>query len=171
MIIRLCKAALVLLIGLFATLVGYNNIVDYGSNFAFVQHVLAMDTTFPGNALMGRAITNPTVHHIAYWMIIAGELITGLLCLIGSVRLFRQAGNADTFQHAKPLATLGLTTGFGLWFFGFMTVGAEWFQMWQSEIWNGQQSAFRFIACIGIVLVILLLPERDDQDKTPGVIQ
>ena len=35
------------------------NLVDYGSNHEFVKHVLSMDTTFPGNKLMGRAITNP----------------------------------------------------------------------------------------------------------------
>lgn len=40
----------------------------------------------------------------------------------------------------------GLTLGFTLWFAGFMIVGAEWFQMWQSTTWNGQQAAFRFIA-------------------------
>jgi predicted small integral membrane protein len=50
---------------------------------------------------------------------------------------------------------VGLVLGFTLWFFGFMTVGAEWFLMWQSQNWNGQQAAFRIIACIGIVLVFL----------------
>ena len=159
--IRLCKSALVLMIAIFALLVGYNNIADYGSNFEFVRHVLSMDTTFPNNALMGRAITSPTLHHAAYWLIIAGELVTGLLCLLGAVKLFQARTDAMRFERVKPLAVLGLTVGFGLWFFGFITVGAEWFQMWQSEIWNGQQSAFRFIASIGIVLIILLLPEPE----------
>ena len=58
--------------------------------------------------------------------------------------------------HLLPnLAIAGLICGFGLWFFGFMTVGGEWFQMWQSKIWNGQEAAFRFVASIGIVLVFL----------------
>ncbi|WP_259780760.1 DUF2165 family protein [Aestuariispira ectoiniformans] len=161
MTIRICKALLVLMIGIFATLVGYNNIADYGSNFEFVRHVLSMDTTFPNNRLMDRAISTAALHHAAYWLIIAGELVTGLLCLVGGLRLIRTSGAPDTFQRAKPFAAAGLTIGFGLWFVGFMTIGAEWFQMWQSEIWNGQQSAFRFITCIGIVLVVLLLPERE----------
>jgi hypothetical protein len=59
-VIRLSKIALVTAAGLFCLLVGYNNIVDYGSNFMFVQHVLSMDTTFPDNALRtSRAILNP----------------------------------------------------------------------------------------------------------------
>lgn len=159
MTIRICKALLVVMIGVFALLVGYNNVVDYGANFEFVRHVLSMDTTFPNNALMHRAITSPTLHHGAYWVIIAGEFLTGLICLVGGIRLIRTAGAADTFQRAKGFAMIGLTLGFALWFFGFMTVGAEYFLMWQSDIWNGQQAAFRFIACIGIVMVVLLVPE------------
>ncbi len=50
---------------------------------------------------------------------------------------------------------------FSLWFFGFIVVGGEWFQMWQSANWNGQPSAFRVSACIALVLIALLLPERD----------
>ena len=44
MIIRLSKALLVCAIALFATLVAFGNITDYGSNFAFVRHVFMMDT-------------------------------------------------------------------------------------------------------------------------------
>ena len=45
--------------------------VNYGSNFDFVQHVLSMDTTFPGNQLKWRAISTPALHHAFYWTIIA----------------------------------------------------------------------------------------------------
>src|SRR5918994_6470166 len=47
---RYAKILMVLALAAFAFLVTFNNITDYGSNFAFVQHVLSMDTTFPGNA-------------------------------------------------------------------------------------------------------------------------
>jgi len=73
-----------------------------------------------------------------------------------AARLYRRrAAAAAEFERAKALAVVGLVLGFTLWFFGFMTVGAEWFLMWQSQNWNGQQAAFRIIACIGIVLVFL----------------
>ncbi len=55
-ILRLCKAALVAAVGLFFFVVAMDNLTDYGSNFQFVQHVLSMDDTFPGNAEMWRAI-------------------------------------------------------------------------------------------------------------------
>ena len=38
--IRAVKALLVGCIGAFGVLVAYDNVVDYGSNWAFVQHVL-----------------------------------------------------------------------------------------------------------------------------------
>ena len=62
---RLAKVSLVALIGLYALLVGYNNIVDYRSNYEFVRHVLLMDTTFPGNALRGRAVESESLHRIS----------------------------------------------------------------------------------------------------------
>ena len=168
MLIRLAKVVLVLQIGLFAMLVGVDNIIDYNSNFEFVRHVLSMDTTFPGNALMDRAVTDPDLHHLAYAIIIAAEIITGLLCIAGAIWMVHHISVTSTrFQRAKSLAVTGLTLGFTLWFFGFLTIGGEWFQMWQSEKWNGQQAAFRFIACVGVVLVILLLPDQDPPAETP----
>jgi len=162
MIVRLSKVLLVLLIGLFALLVGLDNIIDYGANFSFVQHVLSMDTTFPDNPLKWRAITSPTLHRAAYVLIIVFELLTGVLCIVGAARLWMvRKAPAAHFNTSKHVAMSGLVCGFSLWFFGFMVVGGEWFSMWQSETWNGQQAAFRFIACLGIVLIFL--GQRDEE--------
>lgn len=57
--VRLIKIAMVASCALFALLVAYGNLVDYNTNYQFVRHTLSMDTTFPGNALMGRAVTAP----------------------------------------------------------------------------------------------------------------
>jgi predicted small integral membrane protein len=162
MIVRAAKALLTLIIGIFALLAGVDNVIDYGTNFVFVQHVLSMDTTFPGNELMWRAITSEWVHHAAYALIIAAELATGVLATGGAVRLFRvRHAPAAEFNAAKGLAIGGLAAGFVLFFFGFLVVGGEWFQMWQSQTWNGQEAAFRFAACIGLVLIFVSLEDRD----------
>jgi predicted small integral membrane protein len=52
-----------------------------------------------------------------------------------------------------------LTLGCLLWFVAFLTVGGEWFLMWQSRTWNGEEAAFRMFASQGIVLVYLSLAE------------
>lgn len=162
MIARLSKALLVLLTGLFSLLVGVDNIIDYGTNYGFVEHVMAMDTVFPDSTLTWRAVTNPALHHAAYALIIAFELLTGILCIAGAVRLWgAREAPAARFNAAKDLAVAGLVCGFALWFFGFLTVGGEWFQMWQSQTWNGQEAAFRFIGSIGLVLIFL--NQRDDE--------
>ena len=57
------------------------------------------------------------------------------------------------------LPHLLLTLGICLWFTGFITVGGEWFLMWQSETWNGQQAAFRLVVILGIVLLYLIQPD------------
>jgi predicted small integral membrane protein len=162
-VVRSCKVALVAAIALFFTLVVYNNATDYGSNWQFVQHVLSMDTTFPDSGLHWRAIVNTSLQKTAYWMIIATEAVTAALLWMGAIRLLTAVGTAD-FGQAKILAAAGLTIGLMLYVVGFIAIGGEWFAMWQSQIWNGQQKAFDFVALISAVLIVLLLPENANRE-------
>src|SRR6185437_13674111 len=106
--LRLAKVVMVGSLALFAFIVTFDNITDYGSNFAFVQHVLSMDTTFPGNALMYRAITTPALWHLAYALIIAGEGATFLALAIATLQLVRHLrAPATEFNASKRLAFVG----------------------------------------------------------------
>jgi predicted small integral membrane protein len=87
LITRLTKIAMTAALAAFAFIVAYDNIIDYGTNYAFVQHVLSMDTTFPGNQLMHRAITDESIWRLAYAGIIAGEGLTFLLFAIGAIMM------------------------------------------------------------------------------------
>jgi predicted small integral membrane protein len=160
MIIRTLKAAMVFAVGLWALLIAADNIFDYQSNWLFVQHVLSMDTVFPGNALKWRAITSPTLQTAGYWAIIATEWVMNVLCLGGAWLLWCARRRSDTFVAAKPLAACGLVLIFLLYFVGFVVVGGEWFCMWQSQIWNGQAKAVMFLTCAMLVLIVLLIPEE-----------
>ncbi|MBA3754779.1 MAG: DUF2165 domain-containing protein [Nitrosomonas sp.] len=161
---RLSKVILVWSVALFASLVAFNNLTDYDSNFVIVKHILTMDTTFPDNQGLWRVIESPAVHHMVYGVIILTELVIAGLCGWGGWRLYQNIEHPTAFNQAKSLAILGLTLGFILWFTGFMTIGGEWFLMWQSEIANGQQAAFRLVMIIGVVLVYLT---QTDQEKYP----
>ncbi|MGE0055959.1 MAG: DUF2165 family protein [Hyphomicrobium sp.] len=162
MTIRVSKSLLTLTLGFFALLVGVDNTIDYGTNFGFVQHVLSMDTTFPGNKLLWRAITNEWMHHAAYVFIIASELAVGLLCIAGAWRMLAATARAaPEFNRAKAPAIAALAAGFGLYFFGFLVIGGEWFQMWQSAKWNGQEAAYRFAALFGLVLIFVAMEDGD----------
>jgi predicted small integral membrane protein len=162
MILRICKAALVAAVAFFVTLVVFNNLTDYFSNYHFVEHVLSMDTTFPGNNGMWRAIRSADVDTVFYWGIIGWEIVTAVLCWWGTVDLSRTLkASSAVFNRAKNMAIAGLTVSLLQWFVAFISVGGEWFLMWQSKTWNGQEAAFRMFTCIGIVLIFLVIPDGD----------
>ena len=158
---RLTKVVMVLSFALCASLVAFGNVTDYNVNFLLVSQVLTMDTTFPDNQSMWRAIKSPVLHHIAYGMIIGTEIVIALLCWIGGFRLFKAIDKAIAFNHSKKMAITGLTLGFLLWFTGFMTIGGEFFLMWQSEVANAQQAAFRLVVIIAIILIYLIQPDDE----------
>jgi predicted small integral membrane protein len=164
MTLRAAKILLVFGIALFYTLVVFNNFTDYNSNYQFIRHVLMMDSTFPGNRGMWRAMNSPAVHKVFYLAIIAWEVVTMLLCWWGGFRLARaRQGSATTFHQAKRVAVVALTLSLLMWLVAFLSVGGEWFLMWQSKTWNGQEAAFRMFTVVGIVLLFLAQPDSDAQ--------
>ncbi len=164
MTLRVAKMALVFAVALYYTLLVFNNITDFNSNYQFVRHVLMMDSTFPGNHGMWRALNQPAWHTVFYLSIIAWEFATMILCWWGGLRLARaQRGNSVAFGHAKRIAIIGLTLALLMWLVAFLTVGGEWFLMWQSKMWNGQEVAVRMFMVIGIVLLLLAMPDTEEQ--------
>jgi predicted small integral membrane protein len=162
MLLRIAKTAMVAAIAVLFSIVAFGNITDYGTNFAFVQHVLSMDTLFPTTTITYRAITSPALHRLAYAAIIATEIVIALLCWLGALALLRVLrGPAERFNRAKPLAIAGLTLGFLLYQFGFITIGGEWFGMWMSQQWNGVPDAFRYLTTLIMILIFVAMPEGD----------
>ena len=144
-ITRFAKIVMSLALGLFCLLVAFDNLTDYTTNYLFVQHVMSMDTTYPGSELRYRAITNPTLWQLAYATIILGEALTGALFFIGAYRLWSvREGSGAEFNRAKGATIAASLLAFLVWYFGFMVVAGEWFAMWESQTWNGQEPAFRF---------------------------
>ena len=164
MALRTAKLLLVLAVALYYTFVVFNNLTDYDSNYQFVRHVLMMDSTSAGNRGMWRALNSPAWHTTFYILLIAWEALTMLLLWWGAWRMRRALpASAEIFQQSKRIAVAGLTLGMLMWLGAFLTIGGEWFLMWQSQTWNGQEAAFRMFTVIGIVLLLLALPESDVQ--------
>jgi predicted small integral membrane protein len=164
MITRSAKILLLAAIALFYTLVVLNNTTDFNSNYQFVRHVLMMDSTFPGNNGMWRALNEPFWHLAFYFSIIAWEIVTMVLCWWGVFSLFGTLrDSASEFNLAKRVPIVALTLSLLMWMVAFLTVGAEWFLMWQSKTWNGQEAAFRNFVVVGVVLLLILQPEREEQ--------
>ena len=124
MAVRLSKTLLMAAIALWLLLVAFGNITDYGSNWVFVQHVLAMDSIFPDASIHYRAIHSSLLQHVAYVLIIGTESVAAVLWWIGAWRMWRaRRAPALTFRRAKRFAIYGLTVGLMLWLGGFMAIG------------------------------------------------
>lgn len=148
---------------LYIFLVALGNITDYDTNFAFVQHVLAMDTTnFGGDPGVGldpdiiwRAITDPVLWNVAYVGVIVWESVAAIVLVIAVVVWVRSFATRGSFDAARAASSVGLLMIVALFFAGFITVGGEWFNMWRSSAWNGLDPAFRNSVLAAITLVLI----------------
>ena len=167
MLSRLGKTLLTGTLALYFLLVAFNNMIDYATNFKFVEHVLSMDSIPADANVLWRAILNPQVHHVAYWTIILWELMTGCICGLGAKRLFLVLRSKQEFEAAKALPAAGLWLGLLLWSLGFITIGGEWFLMWESSVWNGEAPALRMFILNAITLLFLYLPDTAETVSSP----
>ena len=164
MTIRLSKAFLLFALGFYYALVVFNNTNDYHSNLTFVRHVLLMDTTYPGNHGMWRAIHSPAVPLLFFVSIVCWETLTGVLLWVAGFRLiFNLRKSAATFNGVKKLGVVALTLSMLMWLVAFLSVGNEWFLMWQSKEWSGEVAAQHMVAVVGILLLYLVMPDVEGQ--------
>src|ERR1700677_1105545 len=125
MTIRLSKALLLFALGFYYALLVFNNTNDYNSNLTFVRHGLLMDTTFPGNNGMWRAIHAPAIHALFFVSILCLGIVTGGLLWWAGFRLIRNLrSSAATFNAVKKLGVMGLTLSLLMWLSAFLTVGS-----------------------------------------------
>lgn len=166
MVLRYSKIALAFASFLFLFLVVFNNLTDYGSNYAFVENVLGMKDTFEGNKGQWRAINSPVIYHLFYASIILWESAAMVLLAMGTWKLWcsRVAGAKD-FNLAKNLVFAGLTLSMLQWYIAFLSVGAEWFLMWQSKTFNGQGAAHRMFVIMGISLIFIAMKDDELSDS------
>lgn len=159
---RLAKTTAVIAIGLMALLIVIGNTTDYFTNYLFVEHVMKMDTIFPGSNLQYRSVNNTFMFHAGYILLITMEAAMAFCCINGSRLLVKNLkSSAAVFHASKNWAVAGLTIGMIIWFLGFEVIGGEWFAMWQSKIWNGLAAAERILSFIVLVLILLHLKEDD----------
>lgn len=156
-------AVLVACNALYIFLVALGNITDYDTNFAFVQHVLAMDTTNFGAPdgtgldpdVIWRAITAPAAWTVAYIGVIVWESAAAIVLIVAVILWIRAFVTRGLFDTPKAVSTIGLLMIVVLFFGGFITIGGEWFNMWRSTSWNGLDPAFRNSVLAAITLVLI----------------
>lgn len=156
LLLRIAKTIPVAGIGLMGLLIVIGNTTDYFTNYYFVEHVLKMDTIFPGSHIHYRSIHSPFLFHAGYIFIIIMEMMMAICCLKGSWLLFKKLKkDAAIFHASKNWAIAGIIIGIIIWFLGFEVVGGEWFAMWQSATWNGLSAADRILSFLVLILILL----------------
>ena len=141
-------------IGLYISLVCFNNIADYNSNFPFVRMVATMEDTFSKERNGWRSVDSVFLHHLLFIVIVIWELSIALFVWLGFFRMISKfRATAPEFKQAKKYTSQGLALAVLLWFTVFITIGGEWFLMWQSKSWNAQNTAF-FLTCCFLLFLI-----------------
>jgi predicted small integral membrane protein len=154
--LRTAIVVLTAITALYYSLVAIGNITDWSSNFDFVDHVFAMDTTFQDKDLMKRRITNDTMVKAAYVGVIIWEVLIALTLITALIYWLRGRDHMG-----RRFSTLAWTMGMVLFGGLFIVIGGEWFAMWQSQTWNGLDPAFRNFTIAGIGLILANMWSRD----------
>jgi len=158
-ITRLSKLVLIAAVAVFLSLTVFNNIIDYKTNFQFIKNIVSMNSVFLSHQNSWRSITIPILHHWLYWTIIGWELFVALLCVGGIYQMgMALKAPAKLFHQTKALAISGLTANLLTWMVAFI-IGNQWFLMWQSELWNSQDTVFQMSTIGAMILIFVSLPE------------
>ena len=115
---RIVKIVIVGSLALLAGLVTFDSQIDYETNYAFVRHVLSMDTTPPGDTLMHGSIASPSLWRTAYALIIASGRDGTRICRRGGLAaaLFSYAGR--TLQSCQRIDGRGCRSRLSCLFLG-----------------------------------------------------
>lgn len=161
MIIRYLKIVLVVFVGLQGILYVAGNSANWNAGLETIAYVLSMEGHEAYGSHIVPAITNPVLVTIAFLLILAGELLVGVLSLKGAWDLWNaRKGNAHDFNASKTYAMAGAGMTMVVWFGGFIVIGGALFQMWQTQIGAGAfQNAFTFAAIGGLVLLFVGMPD------------
>ena len=144
---RVVTSLFILMVGAYYLVVGFDNITNptnpNASNWPFVQGVLSGDGVPADSGFEWRFIDATWFQAISYIMIMTLETITGIVLLVAGFKGLRGSQNAARWSSAQKWTFIGGFLGLGVFFFGFMVVGGNWFIMYLNSKWNGLEPAFQ----------------------------
>ena len=144
---RVVTSLFILMVGAYYLVVGFDNITNptnpNASNWPFVQGVLSGDGVPADSGFEWRFIDATWFQAISYIMIMTLETITGIVLLVAGFKGLRGSHNAARWSSAQKWTFIGGFLGLGVFFFGFMVVGGNWFIMYLNSKWNGLEPAFQ----------------------------
>ncbi|MDX1836366.1 DUF2165 domain-containing protein [Legionella taurinensis] len=106
--IRFVKIPLIVSV---ATLIAWENRVDYSSNLSYVARIMTMDDVFVSSTPRSPAMQHPLLVHAAFLFIIFWECCIALLGWMGSVQALRKLKQSSSLINDL---TITATRGFML---------------------------------------------------------
>ena len=162
MTIRNLKTVFVELIALLCLVYAGQNLANIEMAYQSIAYVMSnADHASYGNSFIP-SVTSPFLIWVALILVVALELVAGLLSAKGAVDMW-SARNSSTeaFNQAKKYALYGSGVGIFVWLGLFGVVGGAVFQMWQTEIGNGSMAgAFQLFASCAFVFIILSMADE-----------
>ena len=149
-------------VALFCIFYALQNVVNLQAGHGFVSYVASMADHGAYPAHFGPAITASALTWIIYVIIIALELLAGLLAAKGAYDMFKaRNASADDFTAAKTYALVGCGVAIVVWFGLFGAIAGAYFQSWQTEAGlNALRDAGMFSIQHGVVLLVIAM--KDD---------
>lgn len=155
--LRILKILLVLFIGLHALIYAVQNIANLGPAHAALGYVLSNQghEVYPDSMFF--SVTHPMLHWCALWLVIVGESAVGFFGIKGAVSMLAaRKGSAAQFHAAKTSGVIAAALALLVWFGLFMTFGAAFFQMWQTQVGTGSmEGAFMYSMASAITMMFV----------------
>lgn len=157
--LRILKILLVLFIGLHALIYALQNLANLEQAHAAIGYVLSNQGHEVYPSSMFFAVTNPLLHWCALWLVILGEFAIGYFGIKGAWDLFAvRKDTAERFHSAKTNGVIAAALALLVWFGFFMTFGAAFFQMWQTEVGSGSmEGAFMYSMASAITMMFVCI--------------
>jgi predicted small integral membrane protein len=157
--LRIIKILLVLLIGLQALIYALQNLANLDQAHAAIGYVLSNTghEVYPNTFFF--SVTNPAVHWLVLTLVIVGELAIGAFGTKGAWDMWAARNDtAERFHAAKTYGVLAAGVALLVWFGFFMTFGAAFFQMWQTQVGTGSmEGAFMYSMASAITMMFVYL--------------
>ena len=159
--LRILKILLVLFIGLHALIYALQNLANLDQAHAALGYVLSNEghEVYPNSMFF--AVTSPLIHWAALWLVIFGELAIGYFGTKGAWDMFAaRKDSAEQFHAAKSNGVVAAALALLVWFGFFMTFGAAFFQMWQTELGAGSmEGSFMYAMASAITMMFVYVTQ------------
>lgn len=155
--LRFLKILLVLFIGLHALIYAVQNVANLGPAHAALGYVLSNQghEIYPNSMFF--SVTSPVLQWAALWLVILGEAAVGFFAIKGAWDMLAvRKASAEKFHAAKTNGVIAAAIALLVWFGFFMTFGAAFFQMWQTEMGSGSmEGAFMYSMASAITMMFV----------------